>query len=184
MIHKAWLHRIGALLMSIALVYVTHTPLMAQPAGADVRIKPLPIAASNIFMPLIQSDPMLTIKEADDPVVDLAIVESVALSTTAEFPLTINAVVRGSLPNECYQIAKIQQVRNGDQIRLVIATRYRPERQICAAVLTPVAETVTLNLAGLTAGNYTVVVHDSQASFTVTTDNLAPNKSYLPLVRH
>ncbi|MCE7987431.1 MAG: hypothetical protein DYG89_40200 [Caldilinea sp. CFX5] len=109
-------------------------------------------------MPLVQSDPEIALKEADDRLGDMATVASVVVSTTAVFPVQINALVRGSLPSACVEIAKIQQRQAGDQIWLTIATRSRLDRRLCAAVLTPFAETVALDLTGLAAGQYTVVV--------------------------
>ncbi|MCE7986909.1 MAG: hypothetical protein DYG89_37525 [Caldilinea sp. CFX5] len=173
------------MLISSALVlFAAFTTLFAQQAGADAPDKPMSVTTHHVFMPLVQSDPEIARKEADDRLGDMATVASVVVSTTAVFPVQINALVRGSLPTACMEIAKIQQRQAGDQIWLTIATRSRLDRRLCAAELTPFAETVALDLTGLAAGQYTVVVQGVQASFTLTADNLAPHQLYLPLGSH
>lgn len=181
MAHYTWQHRTGTLLISGALVlFSAFTTIFAQQEGADAPNSPMPTMTNRLFMPLVQSDAEIALKEADDRLVDVAIVESVAVSTTAAFPLQINALVRGSLPSACVEIAKIQQRQAGNQIWLTVATRSRLDRRFCAAVLTPFEETVTLDLFGLVAGDYTVVANDAQASFTLTSDYVAPNQIFAP----
>lgn len=183
MTHYTWQHRTGTLLISGTLVlFSAFTTIFAQQEGADAPNSPMPTMTNRLFMPLVQSDSEIARKEEDDRLGDVAMVESVAVSTTATFPVQINALVRGSLPTACVEITKIQQRQAGDQIWLTIATRSRLDRRFCAAVLTPFEETVALDLAGLAAGDYQVVVQARQAGFTLTADEIAPNQNYLPLV--
>lgn len=183
--NKPIYHFTGTLLISSALIlFAAFTTVFTQQAVADAPDKPMSATMNRVFMPLVQSDPEIALKEADDRVGDMATVASVLVSTTTAFPRQINALVRGSLPTACMEIAKIQQRQVGDRIWLTIATRFRLDRRLCAAVLTPFAETVALDRTGLAVGQYTVVVQGVQASFTLTADNLAPHQLYLPLGSH
>lgn len=133
----------------LALSVVTH--VFAEQTGTDAPNSPMPTTFNRLFLPNVQSG-------ADAPLLETATVESVELFTIGAGPVQINAVVRGSLPDPCLQIDEIQQQYTANQILLNISTRQGAPDLVCAAVLTEFAETVSLNVEGLAAGNYTVVV--------------------------
>lgn len=181
MIYHAWLHRIGTLLIISTLVCATATNLFAGQPETDASGQPLSTTANAVFMPLIQSDLAIQLKEEDPPFVDRAMVESVTVLKLDVAPIQIHAVVRGSLPSACLEIDKVQQQYIARQIRLKLFTRHQLDRRLCAAVLTPFAETVALDLGGLAAGDYQVVAQTMQVGFTLTADEVAPNHLYVPL---
>lgn len=182
MIYNTWLRRIGTLLIISTLVCATSTNVFAWQAETNSPGQPLSTTATAVFMPLVQSDPALQPKEEDPPFVDRAMVESEAVVKLEVAPIQIHTVVRGSLPSACLEIDKVQQQFAANQIRLTLVTRLRLDRQLCAAVLTPFKETVALDLGGVAAGDYQVVVQAVQAGFTLTAEEAAPTQSYVPLV--
>lgn len=182
MVYNPWLHRTAPLLIVGMLVLSTFTNVLAQPAGADALEQPLPITTNAVFMPLVQSDTEIDVKGEDSPAVDMAIVELVALFKIDAAPVQINAAVRGYLPNDCLEISKIQQLYTPNQILLNLITRPRLDKRLCANVPTAFEETVSLDLIGLAAGEYRVVVQTVEAGFTLTAADVAPNKVYMPLV--
>ena len=181
MVYKSWLHRTGNLLLISALGLGVFTNVFAQQAGANTLDKSLLTTTSRVFMPLVQSDTAIQLKK-EEPFVDRAMLESVAVFKLGVAPIQINAVVSGNLPSACLEIYKVQQQYVANQIRLKLFTRLRLDRQLCAAVLTPFVEIVALDLGGLVAGDYQVVVQALQAGFTLTIDEIAPNQLYIPLV--
>ena len=182
MSYKSPLASIGALLISSALVGLTFTIVLAQPTGTQATDKPLPTTMNHLFIPLMQSSAEGQAQQEETPSAELAMVGDVELVTIRTVPMQINAVVRGNLPDSCTQIDKIQQQNHANQILLKVATRPRWRSLLCANVLTPFEETISLNLLGLAAGHYTVVAGDAQASFTLAADNVIAGKLYLPLV--
>jgi hypothetical protein len=182
--YNTWLHRTGTLLIISALVCATYTNVFAGQAETDGSGQPLSTTANVVFMPLVQNDPAIKLKEEDSPFVDRAMVESVAVFKLGVAPIQINAVVSGNLPSACLEIYKVQQQYVANQIRLNLFTRLRLDRQFCVAVLTPFAESVTLDLGGLAAGDYQVVVQAVQAGFTLTADEVTANQLSMPPISH
>jgi hypothetical protein len=122
----------------------------------------------------------LTVDNVLPPVEGLAPVSSVSLRISESFPVQVAAVVRGSLPDGCTKIDAVTQTRDPAEKRLqVTITTLRPQDQACTEAEVPYEETVPLDVLGLPAGTYTVVVNDAAdggtASFTLEADNLLPD---------
>ncbi|MCB8982345.1 MAG: hypothetical protein H6659_00810 [Ardenticatenaceae bacterium] len=108
-----------------------------------------------------------------EPVFGLATVESVQVLTLESFPVQINVLVRGVLPNECTSIDDIVSERDGNAFTVVITTVQDPD-VICTQSIVPFEETVALDVVDLPAGTYTVNVNGISGSFTLDVDNTAP----------
>jgi len=105
-----------------------------------------------------------------------AVVKSIDILLLESFPLQVNAVIRGDLPDAgCTTIASVEQVREGNTFKLTLVTTTDP-LAVCAQVLTPFEEEVSLEVYGLPAGIYTVEAGDIQTTFEFTVDNILPTE--------
>jgi len=103
--------------------------------------------------------------------VSVATVRSIDILLLESFPLQVNAVIRGDLPDAgCTKIAAIDQVRDGNTFRLTLVTTTDP-LALCAQVLTPFEQVVSLDVLDLPAGTYTVKAGGVQQTFTFDVDN-------------
>ena len=106
-----------------------------------------------------------------------AVVKSIDILLLESFPLQVNAVIRGDLPDAgCTTIASVDQVREGNTFKLTLITTTDP-LAVCAQVLTPFEEVVSLDVHGLPAGIYTVEAGGIQTTFEFTVDNILPTEA-------
>ena len=103
--------------------------------------------------------------------VSAATVNSLDILLLESFPLQVNAVIRGDLPDAgCTKIASVDQVREGNTFRLTLVTTTDP-LALCAQALTPFEQVVSLDVLDLPAGTYTVEAGGVQQTFTFDVDN-------------
>jgi inhibitor of cysteine peptidase len=103
----------------------------------------------------------------------VAVVRSIEILLLESFPLQVNAVIRGDLPDAgCTKIASVDQVREGNTFRLTLVTTTDP-LALCAQALTPFEQVVSLDVKNLPAGTYTVQAGDVQQTFTFDVDNIS-----------
>ncbi|GAB4520667.1 MAG: hypothetical protein Fur0018_00390 [Anaerolineales bacterium] len=100
-------------------------------------------------------------------------VDQVEIVLMESFPLQAAAIVRGSLSDACTTLSGVDVQRQGNVFRVNLHTE-RPADAVCAQVLTPFEENVSLDVAGLSAGTYTVDVNGVQRAFTLSVDNTLP----------
>jgi inhibitor of cysteine peptidase len=100
-----------------------------------------------------------------------AVVESVDVLLLESFPLQARAVVTGYLPDGCTELVAVNVDRQDDVFLLRLDTRRPAGDVVCTMVLQLIEESVTLDIAGLPAGTYTVIAQDQQAQFTLDVDN-------------
>ena len=91
-------------------------------------------------------------------------VEGVTIRVLAAFPIRVQAVVAGSTPDSCTTITGAETQRIGNRFTVTL-TATRPADQVCAEVLTPFEQIVSLDVMGLLPGPYTVFVHGIGADF-------------------
>jgi len=96
-------------------------------------------------------------------------VDELTLNIMESFPVQVNAVVRGNLADGCVILDGIEATREGNIFTLEINAR--SEGEICTMALVPFEEIVSLEVEGLPAGVYTVVIEDLSATFTFDVDN-------------
>jgi inhibitor of cysteine peptidase len=107
-----------------------------------------------------------------------AVVKSIDILLLESFPLQVNAVLRGDLPDAgCTTIASVDQIQKGKTFHLTLVTTTDP-LAICAQVLTPFEEVVSLDVYGLPAGTYTVEADDIRSTFEFTVDNILPTEPH------
>jgi len=95
------------------------------------------------------------------------------------FPVQIDVIARGNLPDPCTEISEVLQEREGNTFFVTIKT-YRPPG-LCIQVLAPFEVKIPLNVYGLPAGTYTVDVNGVQDTFDLEVDPVLVSKCLLLL---
>ncbi|HET8688170.1 MAG TPA: protease inhibitor I42 family protein [Methanosarcina sp.] len=109
-------------------------------------------------------------------------VESVDIITLESFPVQIQVIAKGYLPDGCTEIDKIKTEREGNVFNINISTK-RPKDAICTQEIVPFNETTPLDVQGLKAGNYTVNVNGVTESFELSVYNKLNDSSNSVLPR-
>jgi inhibitor of cysteine peptidase len=100
-----------------------------------------------------------------------AYVDEIDVLILESFPVQVNVVVRGMLPDGCTYLDEFDVVQDGNTFNITVWTIRDPDA-ICTMALVPFEETVSLDVEGLPAGEYTVVVQDQTETFTLDIDNV------------
>jgi len=116
---------------------------------------------------------------APSPVVDLdkyEVGESVYVETAdalilESFPLQVNIKITGNLPDGCTTIYQTKSEQEGNSFKVKILT-LREKEAMCTQALVPFEISVPLDVIGLPAGIYQVMVYDVRTEFTFTQDNI------------
>ncbi|GIK40970.1 MAG: hypothetical protein BroJett011_48030 [Chloroflexota bacterium] len=95
-----------------------------------------------------------------------AAVESIEVRLVESFPVQVQMVARGSLPDSCTEIDQALIERNGNTFQGRLTTRSRTD-QMCAQAVVPFEEVIPLDVSGLPPGQYTVNVNGLVDSFTL-----------------
>jgi hypothetical protein len=125
------------------------------------------------------TQPPATKPTAGEAIRTPAQIDEVEILILESFPVQVNVIVRGNLPNGCATIGDIVQERSGQEFRVTI-TAVQPADVMCADVLVPFEETISLDVVGLKAGTYTVNVNGIVRSFELAVDNVLPTESAPP----
>mgnify|MGYP001047557168 CR=1 FL=1 len=147
----------------IAAVFIT---LALLAAACSSQVTPAPVE------PPLAEEPPATEEPVGELVIKPAPVDGVELLLLESFPLQMNAIVRGNLPDGCSEISHSDQTTDGNVIRIDLYTR-RPADAICTLALVAYEETIPVDILGLPAGEYVVSVNGVEASFTLDVDNVA-----------
>ncbi|MCB0193944.1 MAG: hypothetical protein KDJ65_18480 [Anaerolineae bacterium] len=111
-----------------------------------------------------------------DVIYDEAPVETAEIAILESFPVQVNLTVSGSFPDGCTTIDQVTQ-RQQDNTFFVNIITTRPAEAMCTEAIVPFEETIALDVRGLKAGEYAVVVNEVvQNSFELTVDNAMPNE--------
>lgn len=92
-----------------------------------------------------------------------ATVESISVEVRESYPVQVVATVRGRLADGCVYIDTFRQFRQGNSFLIEYTTGRNPG--MCTQALTRFEFSVTLDTAGLAAGNYFIAADKAQASF-------------------
>jgi len=104
------------------------------------------------------------------PITGLAPVDEIDILILEIFPVQINVIASGNLPDPCTEISEVIKEREGDTFFITIKTYRSPG--FCIQVIAPFEEIIPLEVYGLTAGTYTVDVNGVQATFDLEVDNI------------
>ena len=104
------------------------------------------------------------------PIMGLASVDEIDIIILEIFPVQINVIARGNLPDPCTEISEVLQEKEGNTFFITIKTYRSPG--FCIQVIAPFKETILLEVYGLPADTYTVDVNGIQAAFDLEVDNI------------
>lgn len=104
------------------------------------------------------------------PIIGLAPVEEIEIVILESFPVQINVIACGNLPDPCTEIFEVLQEKEGNTFFIIIKTYRSPG--LCIQVLAPFEEIISLEVYGLPAGTYTVDVNGVQGTFDLEVDNI------------
>ncbi|HET9589778.1 MAG TPA: SH3 domain-containing protein [Anaerolineales bacterium] len=92
-------------------------------------------------------------------------VQSVEIQILESYPLQVNAIARGFLPDAgCTTISGTSQTRTGNTFTVTVTTKFDPQ-VVCAQVLTPFEHVIPLEVGSLLPARYIVRVNGVEASF-------------------
>lgn len=117
----------------------------------------------------------VTINDSEQYMIGTAVVENVEILTLESFPVQINAVAKGYLPDGCTEIDENNIETKYDQNIFDISIKtIRPVDAVCTEAIVPFEETIALDVYGLKKGNYTVNINGVSAGFELPADNIIP----------
>lgn len=108
---------------------------------------------------------------SNEPTRGQAVVNSIDVLILESFPVQVNVLASGDLPDTCTQIDEIISQLTGDTFRVAITTLRQPDA-VCAQAIVPFEQSVSLDVEGLAAGTYNVSVNSVTDSFTLDVDNV------------
>ncbi|MFT7557519.1 MAG: hypothetical protein ACI83D_000184 [Planctomycetota bacterium] len=97
-------------------------------------------------------------------------VEKVTVEITESFPVEAQVIVEGNHPDSCTTLDSPVVTRNGFVYAITLPA-LRPVGANCASVMTPFSSIIPINVLGLQAGTYRVLVNGIQASFEIPINN-------------
>lgn len=111
-----------------------------------------------------------------DYIYGTAKVESVQIATLESFPVQIQVIAKGYLPDGCTEIDEIKNESKGNVFNINISTK-RPKDALCTQATKNFTEIIPLEVRDLKAGNYTVNVNGVTESFELPVDNVLQETS-------
>ena len=97
------------------------------------------------------------------PTIGLASVDEIDILILESFPVQINVIARGNLPDPCTEICQITQKKEGNTFFITIKTNRSPDP--CIQIIVPFEVKIPLNVYGLSAGTYVVDVNGVSDTF-------------------
>ncbi len=119
--------------------------------------------------PAVTPEPTAAVSDVK-PTRGQATVRSIDIQILESFPVQVNVVARGDLPDGCTQIDEVINQRTDDVFRVALTTLRQPSA-VCTQALVPFEEVVPLDVGGLAAGTYEVLVNGVSDTFTLDVDN-------------
>lgn len=153
------LHRFSLLLLFLLLLAACRGNVTEEPPATMA-----PAPTNTIALPTPTDIPSGEIIRGQ------AVVDSIEVEILESFPVQINVIARGSLPDGCTQVENVIQQRADTTFQIVVTT-LRPADRMCTQAIVPFTETIPLDVIGLAAGTYTVQVNGNTGSFTLAVDN-------------
>lgn len=111
----------------------------------------------------------LLIAEADAK--PLVAVDSVDVLLLESFPLQVQLAVEGYKSVPCVTLLPPAVSRAGDTFTVLLAESELGPAESCIAIIDPFSITIPLDVLGMEAGDYRVLVNGVEAGFTLQSDN-------------
>ena len=118
-----------------------------------------------------------TLNDADiltKPEPGTTIVDDIDILVLESFPLQINAVVSGNVPDGCTTVFE-KEITFIDKTFYVVLNNDRNPEDMCIQVITPYEKNIALNVYNFKAGEYFVDINGVVKSFTLDQDNILSN---------
>lgn len=105
--------------------------------------------------------------------ISMAPVESVDVLMKESFPVQVDLLVKGYLPDPCTELGNIREQLVGNVFNVSLEMRKQKHTDLmCAQVIEPYETTIPLTkVLGISAGEYTVNVNGFETKFTMDVDN-------------
>lgn len=100
-----------------------------------------------------------------------ATVEQITVNQTETFPVQVNVILDGYLPDGCTEIDEIRSSLDDQTFTIEIVTRKPAGDVACTMAIVPFEVTHELDVEGLQAGEYTVRFGELSETFTLEQDN-------------
>lgn len=97
-------------------------------------------------------------------------VTGVEVIVAESYPPQYYAVASGQLPDGCTEIDGSTQTMQARTIKITLTTT-RPDDTMCTTAVQPFKETISIDVDGLSAGQYTVEVNGVPATLNLTEDH-------------
>ena len=117
-----------------------------------------------------------TIAGSNEPTRGQAVVNEIDILIMESFPVQVSVMARGDLPDSCTQIDEIISQQADNTFRVAVTTLRQPD-QLCTQALVPFEQSISLDVVGLPAGTYDVVVNGVTGSFTLDVDNVPADET-------
>ncbi|MFW6070495.1 MAG: SdrD B-like domain-containing protein [bacterium] len=99
-------------------------------------------------------------------------VEDVEILVLESFPVQVNVIAMGTLPDGCTTLNEPTPRQEGNTFVINLTTT-RLEDEVCTQAVVPFDKIVSLDVEGLAAGTYRVAVNGVTDTFTLDVDNVA-----------
>lgn len=113
---------------------------------------------------MVTNNPTTSSNEAPVANIQIVVAES--------FPIQINVIATGHLPDNCTLIDQVTEERNNNTFIVKILTISQPVGKNCTPVAQTFEEIIPLSVVGLKAGIYAVKVNDVTDTFELGIDNI------------
>jgi hypothetical protein len=121
--------------------------------------------------PAATNTPPPTEEVSNEPLTVEVSVESLDILILESFPVQVNVIVSGNLPNGCATLNEPRPRREGNTFVINLSASQLPD-EVCTQALVPFDQVIPLDVAGLPAGTYTVSVNGTTDTFTLDVDNV------------
>lgn len=120
---------------------------------------------------------LLTKNKKADPseentVIGEAVVEKIDVMTLESFPVQINVLASGYLPDGCTTLGDVKQRYADGTFDITLESKKPLDSQACTQAIVPFEKTISLSgVVGLPKGTYNVDVNGVTGEFTLEVDN-------------
>lgn len=153
----------GTQVISVPTLPAAPTATTVPPAPTATALPPTPVVDAPTAEPT----------EVTEVLAGTANVDSLDVRMLESFPVQVQVVAKGMLPNPCTAVDPARPERDGNTFRVTLTTS-QPLDKACIQQLVPFEHVISLDVAGLKAGTYTVEVNTVRTTFTLAADNVAP----------
>ncbi|MAC69322.1 MAG: hypothetical protein CMP84_03800 [Gammaproteobacteria bacterium] len=170
-----------SVLFAVSLRTLFVSQVLAQPALLRDNTLTIPQAASldddspayygNVQLN-VNADGSLTVVGGERQ--NLVTVDTVQIMIMESMPVQVSAAVSGNKSVPCVNLLPAAVSRKDIVFTVVIAETVLGPAETCITVLEPFETSVSLDVLGLAAGTYAVIVNGVSAEFTLDSDNVGP----------